>query len=278
MKEYITIGLGQLLVEGGEPNRNFERAEIMIKEASKKNCDLILLPECMDLGWTHPSAKSESLPIPGLYSNKVSKLAKDNNIYICCGLTEKDEKNNKVYNSSIICDNLGEIICKYRKINILEEALDYYSIGKSLSVVETSFGNIGLNICSDNYANSLEIGKTLGRMGAKIILSPSSWTVDYNITEESDPYGEKWIKPYHTLAQIFDLVVVSTTSVGYLVGGPFEGRKMVGCSVVVNKEGVQYRGKFNEIAGDLGIQEIKIPKSNFKGTLIDKRIKDLNIK
>ena len=35
------------------------------------------------------SAKTESLTIPGLYSDKICKLAKENNIYVCCGLTEK---------------------------------------------------------------------------------------------------------------------------------------------------------------------------------------------
>ena len=278
MKNEFLLGLGQLLVEGGEPIRNLERAEIMIKEASKNNCDIVILPECMDLGWTHPSAKSEALTIPGTYSDIICNLAKANNIYICCGLTEKDKSNNKIYNSSIICNNEGKIICKYRKINVLSEALDYYSIGDKLSVVESPFGIIGLNICSDNYIDSLEIGNTLGRMGAQIILSPSSWTVDYNITEETDPYGDKWIKPYHTLAKIFDLVVISTTSVGYLVGGPFEGRKMVGCSLIVNKAGVQYRGKFNEIAGDLGIQKIVVPKNNLRGTSIGKHISKLNLK
>ena len=276
MNKEILVGLGQLLVEGGEPLRNLDRAELMIKEASNLNCDLIILPECMDLGWTHPSAKNEALAIPGDYSNRICNLAKENDIYICCGLTEKDNETNRVYNSSIICDNDGKIICKYRKINVLTEALDFYSIGNSLSVVDTPFGKIGLNICSDNYIDSLEIGNTLGRMGAQIILSPSSWTVDFNITEETDPYGDKWIKPYHTLAKLFNLVVVSTTSVGYLVGGPFEGRKMVGCSLVVNSEGVQYRGKFNEIAGDLGIQKIIIPNNTLKGTQIGKHLKEFN--
>ena len=69
MKNEFLLGLGQLLVEGGEPIRNLERAEIMIKEASKNNCDIVILPECMDLGWTHPSAKSEALTIPGTYSD-----------------------------------------------------------------------------------------------------------------------------------------------------------------------------------------------------------------
>ena len=64
MKKIIKIGMGQLLVEGGEPDRNLSRAKLMIEEASKKKCDIILLPECLDLGWTHPSSKIEALPIP----------------------------------------------------------------------------------------------------------------------------------------------------------------------------------------------------------------------
>ena len=62
----VRIGMGQLLVEGGEPERNLERAEKMIKEASQKNCEIILLPECLDLAWTHPSAKTEAQSI-GIY-------------------------------------------------------------------------------------------------------------------------------------------------------------------------------------------------------------------
>jgi len=272
MIKKIKIGLGQLLVEGGEPKRNFERAERMIMEASSHKCDLILLPECMDLGWTHPSALKEAKTIPGVFSDIICEYAKKYNIYICCGLTEKDSKENKVYNSSIITNNLGDILIKYRKINVLSEALNFYSIGKHLSVISTPFGNFGLNICSDNYIDSLDIGYVLSRMGAQIIFSPSSWTVDYNITEENEPYGDKWLKPYRLLAETFDLVVVSTTSVGYLVGGPFEGRKMVGCSLAINKDGVIFKGKFNEIAGELGIVEINVPKNKIKGTNIGKII------
>ena len=113
-------------------------------------------------------------------------------------------------------------------------------------------------------------------MGAQIIFSPSSWTVDYNITEENDPYGEKWSKPYKTLASLYNLVIVSTTSVGYLVGGPFEGRKMVGCSLVVNKDGIILKGGFNEFAGELKVVEVNIPKRNEKGTQIGDMLRKKN--
>ena len=274
MKKMIKIGTGQLLVEGGEPERNLGRAQLMIEEASKKKCDIILLPECLDFGWTHPSSKSEAIPIPGLHSNKICEYAKNYNIYICAGLTEKQD--NKIYNSAILINPNGKIILKYRKINILSKALEYYSVGKQLSVVTTPFGIFGVNICSDNYYDSLEIGHVLARMGAQIIFSPSSWTVDYNITEENNPYGEKWSGPYKTLASLYNLVIVSTTSVGYIVGGPFEGKKMVGCSIVVNKNGIILEGGFNEFAGELNVIDIEIPQRNEKGTEIGEMLRKKN--
>ena len=66
----IKIALGQLLVEGGEPYRNLERSEELIISASKEGCNLILLPECLDFGWTHPSGLKEARPINGEFSDK----------------------------------------------------------------------------------------------------------------------------------------------------------------------------------------------------------------
>ena len=90
----IKIGLGQLLVEGGEPERNLARAIDLIKDAKKNDCSLILLPECLDFGWTHPSGINGARPIPGEFSETLCNEAKANNIYICAGLTEKDQKTN----------------------------------------------------------------------------------------------------------------------------------------------------------------------------------------
>lgn len=267
----IRIGIAQLLVEGGEPERNFRRAVKLIDEAVASHCDLVLLPETIDFAWTHPSAKTDCQSIPGPYSHIFCDLAREKNIYICVGLTEK--RGDKRFNTAILINRQGEIIIKYSKINLLVVEHDYYEIGQSLNVAATEFGNIGLNICADNYTESLTIGHTLARMGAQIILSPSSWTVDYSITEKDDPYKEKWVYPLSRLAKLYNIVVVSTTSVGYIVGGPYEGKKMVGCSLVVNKDGVLARGQFNEFAGQLIPVNIEIPINNEKGTQIGDRLK-----
>ena len=122
--------------------------------------------------------------------------------FIFAGLTEKDNANNKNYNSAILIDKQGNILTKYRKINVLEQAFEFYEVGNKLEVIDTEFGKIGINICSDNYHDSIDIGYVLCRMGAEIILSPSSWTVDYNITEEMDPYKNKWIDQFLKISKI----------------------------------------------------------------------------
>lgn len=262
----VKIGMAQVLVEGGEPDRNMERACRMIAEAAEENSDIVLLPETFDFAWTHPSALEEAQPIPGKYSDILCQQAKENKVWICAGLTEKTE--NGSYNTALLINREGGIILKYHKINLLDVEFPYYEIGQNINVVDTEFGKIGINICADNYMDGIHIGHSLARMGAQLILSPSSWTVDYSINEENDPYEEKWIRPYSILASLYNMVIVGTTSVGYIVGGPYEGKKGVGCSLAVDKSGVIMQGKFNEFAGELIFKEIVIPTRTEKGTQI----------
>lgn len=285
-KKTVRIGMGQLLVEGGEPQRNLDRAEKMVWEAHEKECEIVLLPECLDLAWTHPSAKTEAQAIPGPYSNRLCKVAKEAGVCICAGLTEKAD--DRVYNTAIFIDKEGQILLKYHKINLLVVEHPFYTVGHTLSALQTPFGIIGVNICADNYLDGLVIGHTLARMGVQIILSPSSWTVDYCIDETHDPYKEKWIGPYSILAKLYDLVIIGATSVGYIVGGPYEGKKMVGCSLAVNKNGAIARGPYLEFAGELIPVDIEIPIRKEKGTEIGQMLKkkgyrfdsleDLNVK
>lgn len=268
----IKIAMGQLLVEGGEPDRNLKRAKEMIVEAGNKNADLIILPETIDFAWTHPSIKSEALPIPGKFSIFFSKLAKENNIHICVGLTEKVD--NGFFNTALLINESGEIILKHRKINLLGVEQPFYDVGSKLEVKKTKLGKIGLNICADNYKNSTHIGKTLGHMGADIILAPSAWTVDHDITEADDPYKDKWEAPLKYIAKMFEIPVISVTSVGYIVGGPYEGKKQIGCSLAVNQDGVIKKGEFNEFAGSLSFINVSVKERKEKGTKLLKRIEE----
>jgi predicted amidohydrolase len=266
----MRLGLIQLLVEGGEPERNLQRAEKLITQAAELGADIVLLPETTDFAWTHPSALEEAEPIPGKYSNFFSKLAAKYQVYILVGLTEKTSVGN--YNAAVFLNPQGAILHKYRKINLLEVEHPYYQIGRSLSVIETPWGMLGINICADNYIDSLHIGHALARMGADFILSPSSWTVNHDVIETIEPYEDKWLKPFQILASYHNLIVASTTSVGYIVGGPYEGKKMMGGSLVVGKSGIIKSCKLNEFASVVEVLNIEIPTRTLKGTQIGQNL------
>lgn len=268
----LKIALGQILVEGGEPERNFERAHKMIIQAKKEGCQLIVLPETIDFAWTHPSSLKEAREIPGEFSDLFCLWARENEIYICVGLTEK--RGDKNFNTALLINNKGEIILKYSKINLLKVEFPFYEIGTSLTVVDTPLGKIGVNICADNYKESTHIAKTLASMGAEIILSPSSWTVDHYIKEDEDPYKDKWLSPLHHVSHYFNTNIVSVTSVGYIVGGPYEGKKMVGCSLVVGPKGLIKQGLFNEFAGELTTVEVDLPKNKAQGIEIGQELRE----
>ena len=71
-------------------------------------------------------------------------------------------------------DKTGSIIGTHRKINLLTVEFPYYEVGQKLQVFDSPFGKIGLNVCADNYIDAIDIGHVLARMGAQLILSPSS--------------------------------------------------------------------------------------------------------
>lgn len=267
----MKIAICQVLVEGGEPERNLDRSKKMIEKAASEGCDLAILPETVDLAWTHPSVFFEAEAIPGQRSDFFADLAQKHNMWICVGLTEKKEES--IYNTAILIDRSGSIRLKHHKVNLLEVEFPFYKMGSKLEVVETEFGRIGLNICADNYMDALCLGHSLARLGAQMILSPSSWTVDYSVTENQDPYNDKWIKPLTELATLYEIPVVSATSVGYIVGGPYEGKKMIGCSLAVDKFGNLFQGEKNEFAGDLKILELALGTGEWKGTQFGELLK-----
>ena len=115
----IRVGMGQMTVLGGEIDKNLNLSAQFIKNAAQQQCDLIVLPECLDTGWTHTSAIDLAKPIPGSTSEILCQAAIDNKIYVVAGITERD--NNRIYNAAILIDSDGQILLKHRKINILEQ-------------------------------------------------------------------------------------------------------------------------------------------------------------
>jgi predicted amidohydrolase len=173
----------------------------------------------------------------------------------------------------VLIDPEGRLRLHHRKINELDIALDLYAVGDRLGVAATELGTLGLAICADNFGDSLAIGHVLARMGAQVILSPSSWAVDADHDDARDPYGRLWLDAYSELARLYDVSVIGVSHVGRLSAGPWAGRKVIGCSLAVGPGGeVLARGPYGEGAEALVVVEIAPRPPIGRGTEIAPRL------
>ena len=263
----FVLGMGQILVEGGEVERNLARARAMIADAARRDCQIVVLPECLDCGWTWPGTAEAAQPIPGPHCDALRAAARDGGIYVVAGLAERAD--DRVYNAAVLISPGGEILIRYRKINELTIAHPYYATGDRLRVVETPLGVLGVNICADNFPDSLVLGHSLARMGCEVLVSPCAWAVDADYDNNAEPYGGIWRESYGTLAKLYDMTVVGVSNVGWLRAGPWEGRKCIGCSLAVGPGGeVAAAGPYGEQAEALIRVEVRPQSREATGTAI----------
>lgn len=269
----VTVAMAQILAEGGNPAANLRRAVESIGRAADLGADLVLLPECLDLGWTHPSARHAAQPIPGPHCDLLARAAADRGIPVVAGLVERAGEN--LYNSAVVIDGSGKLVHLHRKIHELDFAQELYATGDRLGVVATPLGVLGVSICADNFPESLSIGHVLARMGAQIILSPSSWAVSADHDNEGEPYGALWRGAFAELYRWYDLPVVAVSNVGRIEEGSWQGRKVIGCSMAFGGAGeVLAQAPYGEAAEALVLARVPLrPAGSATGTRLAEELR-----
>ena len=75
-----------MLVEPGRVEANLARAEQRVCEAAEDGAQLVVLPEALDCGWTHPSAREHAGPIPnGAACERLRAAARREGVHLCAG-------------------------------------------------------------------------------------------------------------------------------------------------------------------------------------------------
>ncbi len=252
--DVMRVLMGQMAIEWGDAEGNLRRATEVIAEGAQRECDLVLLPECLDVGWTHPQLARLAEPVPGPRADRLAAAAARHGVWVVAGLTERDGA--RIFNAGLLISPDGGLVLKHRKVNLLDIAKPYYTAGDRLAVAETPFGRLGLTICADNAPNALALGRSVGMMGARAILSPCAWAVE---ADDDGPYGQMWRDAYRELAQQFAMPVVGVSGVGWLRGGPWKGRKCIGNSLAVDTSGeVAVEGPFGVEAEALLVAELEL--------------------
>jgi predicted amidohydrolase len=242
------LALIQMHVEGGRPALNLHHAENLLAQAAGQGAQVALLPEALDLGWTHPSARSLATPIPqGEPAQRLAAAAARHRLLICAGLTEKTAHG--VYNTAVLFGADGQVLSTHRKLNELTIGHPYYDQGSRLEVVPTPLGNFGLMVCADAFAPGQVLSRALGYMNADVILSPCAWAVPPDHDNNLEPYGKLWRDNYSPVAKDFRIWIIGVSNVGPLLDGPWAGRKCIGSSLAIDHLGqVALQGPYGEDA------------------------------
>ena len=179
MKKKTTIGLIQIKVSNN-PITNIENSIKKIKEAAKKNAKIICLPELFLSPYfcqteNHSKFKLAE-KIPGPMTNTYCKLAKELSVILMISLFEK-KLTGFHHNTSIVINEKGKIISKYRKMHIPDDPgyyeKFYFSPGDlGFKSTKTRYGKIGSLICWDQWFP--EAARLTALKGAEILFYPTA--------------------------------------------------------------------------------------------------------
>lgn len=252
----MRFAIAQMLIESGAYTRNIEKIKSFTSEAHANGSEVIVFPECADVGWLSPSEWSEAHDRYVKSVRLLSQLAIKNSLYICVGLT--DGENGKLYNTAVLLSPEGETLLRHRKINLLDFEKKVYSSGTSLSVASRPISNTSVLICADNFPQSLFLAQSTGLMGARLLLSPSSWAIETGLSK--DPDEGMWISSYTRLSKEFGITTIAVSNVGILKNPPWKGYICIGNSVVAGKSGnIIYRCSFGEKSEELAFVDLHLP-------------------
>jgi len=151
---------------------NLEKAELFTRHAAEEGCDIICFPEDFLTGALGKENLRYAQEIPGDYTEKFCKLAKECGLYIVMG-TMIEKVGEDHYNTSVLIDDSGRIVGKYSKIRLWFPEKEYLKEGNETPVFETRFGRVGITICWDLAFP--EITKEIALKGAKMVFCPSLW-------------------------------------------------------------------------------------------------------
>lgn len=163
--------------------KNIIQAMKLFKDVSKEGADIAVLPEMFCCPYDNSFFREYGEEEGGLAYKSLSKVAKDNNIYIVGG-TIPELDGDLVYNTSYVFNRNGEQIGKHRKMHLFDidveggqsfKESDVLSAGSNVTVFDTEFCKIGLAICYD--IRFPELSRLMVDDGAQVIIVPGAFNM-----------------------------------------------------------------------------------------------------
>ena len=196
----IKVAVVQFEISPFAPQENLDRAEQFIQQAVAQGADLIVFPEDFLAGPLEGHV--ELADFDQRYVKQFQQLAAQYGIDIVPGsIIEGDE--NGLYNTAYYIDRSGDILSRYRKVNLRLPERGYITPGTTHAVFETRFGKMGLVICWDLMFP--EIFRAMVSEGVETVICPSYWCLeDAGKGQKLNQYSEVMLVNALCLARAFE--------------------------------------------------------------------------
>jgi len=142
-------------------NATVEKSVKLIEEAASKGCDLVVFPETWLPGypwyiWLNNTMRNmkyfgdyhaNSIEVGGDEFNTLARAARDNNIFVSAGASERDH--GSLYIAQFLFGSDGSVLSARRKLKPTHQERTVFGDGdgSDLAVVETDLGRIGQLAC-----------------------------------------------------------------------------------------------------------------------------------
>ena len=220
MPKKTIIGIIQSKISSSY-NSNLNIAIKNIKKAANRNAKIICLPELFLTNYfcqteSHSNFKFAE-KIPGKTSKIFSDLSKELNVVLMISMFEKKTRG-FYHNTSIVINEKGKILSKYRKMHIPDDPgyyeKFYFTPGDlGFKSIKTKYGNLGPLICWDQWFP--EAARLTALKGAQIIFYPTA--IGWHPSEKRK-YGksqlDSWISVQRSHAIANGVYVAAVNRVG----------------------------------------------------------------
>src|SRR6059058_171010 len=173
MRAPVTVACVQAEPVILDRDATIEKLGRLAAEASGNGAKLLVFPEAFIpaypssvwaralAGWAEPGAKEafamlarESLEIPGEAADRLGEIARENEVWLVTGVTERDpNRPGTLYNTLLYHAPDGSLALKHRKLvpTNHERLVWGPGDGSGLHAIETGIGRVGGLICWENY-------------------------------------------------------------------------------------------------------------------------------
>lgn len=179
----LKAALCQMVVKA-DKQANLKQAAAQVKEAAAKEAELAVLPEMFNCPYDIHCFPDYAEKIPsGETTAYLAGLARTYGLYLVGG-SIPELSGELLYNTSVVFNPQGKIIARHRKVHLFDvrvkNGIEFteslvLSPGNSVTLFETQWGTVGLEICYD--IRFPEFTRRMAKNGARLVIVPAAFNM-----------------------------------------------------------------------------------------------------